>query len=643
MRIEKLKYKFHNTLAGGASALLGWLSLITFIFILITTVLVKATIEGKGLSFIDIVWISLTRVLDPGVIGGDQGTWPYLIVLLFITLMGVLIFSTLIGILTTSINKIILELKKGRSLIFEKNHTLILGWNKKVLSIVSELIIAFNQYDGKYSIVILGNEDKVVMDDQIRDQIGSTGNTNVICRHGISSEISDLKIANLIEAKSIIIVPNDEPYADIQTIKTLLSLLNYSGELKVLNIVSSAHYKDDATLLKRIAGDKINVILSNEVIAKIIAQTCRQPGLSLVYSEILSFNGKSYYKDITGPWYEDASGDEIYFQYVEQLVGKTYYESQISFGTSTVIGVFNDNGVILNPDANYEIKENEKLIVIAEDAEKIHFRDSSKEYFNDEIICNNIENIFSEKILVINWNKLTRTIINKLDEYLIPGSSISVCLFDEKKIEQEKGNFDHLKNVKINFIQGDPTSINILKSLKLKNFDHIVVLSDFMNHPKNADERNLITLLNARNILNKESDKVTIVSQMLDEKNRAIGDEARADDFIISEKLVSQYMAQISENKFLYPLFNELFTNEGSEIYFNNMDMYVEKGTNLNFYTLIKSASLKGHSAIGYRKRKNSYLFDENYGVNMNPDKHESIHVEDGDQLIVIAKNKKID
>ena len=58
MYLEKIKYRFHNTLAGGTPALLGWLSIITLIFIFITTALVKITTEGVDLSVIDIIWIS---------------------------------------------------------------------------------------------------------------------------------------------------------------------------------------------------------------------------------------------------------------------------------------------------------------------------------------------------------------------------------------------------------------------------------------------------------------------------------------------------------------------------------------------------------------------------------------------------------
>ena len=272
---DYIKYKFHNTLSKGTIALIGWLTLISLLFIIITSILVKITVEGGNLSFLNIFWISLTRILDPGVIGGDVGSWAFLLILLFITLVGVLIFSTLIGILTTSIEGSIETLKKGRSKIFEENHTLILGWNKKAIAIITELVIAFNQYDSKYSIVVLGEEDKVKMDDQIKEQVGATGNTTVICRSGVSSEIGDLRMTNLNKAKSIVIVPHDKPYADIHTIKTVLALLNFSDNDKKYNIISAVNYRNDYDILKSIAHDQINIILTNEVIAKIISQTCR--------------------------------------------------------------------------------------------------------------------------------------------------------------------------------------------------------------------------------------------------------------------------------------------------------------------------------------------------------------------------------
>ena len=636
---EYIKYKFHNTLSRGTPALLSWLGIITIGFIALASIFVKVTVEGKKLSLINIIWISLTRVLDPGVIGGDTGSWPYLVVMLFITMVGVFIFSTLIGIVTTSINNSIQSLRKGRSKIFEENHTLILGWGEKVIAIVTELVIAFNQYQSEYSIVILGDEDKVKMEDKIRDKVGVTGNTTVICRSGISSEIGDLNLTNLNKAKSVIIVPPDEPYADIGVIKTVLALLNYPDTKKEHNMVSVANYSEDYTLLKRIAGDQINVILSNEVVAKIISQTCRQPGLSLVYSEILSFNGKSHYKDITGPWYEEASGDEIYFSNQSEIIGKRYDKAQLSYNSSSGIGIFNsEKGVILNPHSDYLLKEGDQVIVIAQDADKIDYLLNDDSIIDENLIVNKKSYLEPEKILIINSNRLISLIITKLDKYVIDGSSIDLFNHNNEQLEKEKMNINNLENASINFMSGDPTVYNELEKINLMQYDHIVVLSDFINHgAMNADARNLITLLHARDILRKSDRKITIVSQMMDERNRAVADQARADDFIISEKLISQYMAQISENQFLFPLFNELFTNEGAEIYFNNIKDYVKIGVKTNFYTLVKAASLRNESAIGYRKSALHYDAGENYGVKMNPDKDEEILIDSDDQLIIIA------
>ena len=242
---EYIKFRFHKTLSKGTSALLSWLAFIAILFILVSSIFVKITIEDDSTPFTEIIWISLLRVLDPGIIGGDSGNWTFLIVLLLITLAGVFIFSTLIGIVTTSIDNSIASLRKGRSKVFMNNHTLILGWNEKVIAIVTELIIAFNQYKSKYSIVILGNEDKVMMEDKLRDKVGLTGNTSIICRSGVSSEIGDLKITNLNKAKSIIVVPPDKPYADISVIKTVLALFNFSKKNKDYNLISSVEYTED--------------------------------------------------------------------------------------------------------------------------------------------------------------------------------------------------------------------------------------------------------------------------------------------------------------------------------------------------------------------------------------------------------------
>ena len=151
---DHLKYRFQNALSKGTPALLGLLGIISLVFIIITTVLVKVTVDGSDIPVIEIIWMSLMRTLDPGTMGGDEGSWPFLLSMLFISVIGIFVLSVLIGIITTGIESSIESLRKGRSNVLEKNHTVILGWNGKIFSILYELIISNNQYksngDGRH-------------------------------------------------------------------------------------------------------------------------------------------------------------------------------------------------------------------------------------------------------------------------------------------------------------------------------------------------------------------------------------------------------------------------------------------------------------------------------------------------------------
>jgi hypothetical protein len=153
-----------------------------------------------------------------------------------------------------------------------------------------------------------------------------------------------------------------------------------------------------------------------------------------------------------------------------------------------------------------------------------------------------------------------------------------------------------------------------------------------------ADARTLITLLHLRNIAEENDMDLNIVSEMLDPRNQALAEVARADDFIVSDKLVSLMIAQISENKHLNKVFNELFRSEGSEIYLKPIGDYIVTGRETDFYTLIDSAAGRGETAIGYRIAAESGNAEMGYGVNCNPDKLARVTFADDDKIIVLAE-----
>src|SRR3712207_4963441 len=144
---DRLRYWFDNTISRGPVALIGWLFTVIAALVLTSSLIVYATgiapeAGGRRPNFLETLWLHLMRTIDPGNVGGDQGSWPFLLSMLAVTAGGILVFSTLVGIIFTGIDNKLDELRKGRSFVVERGHTVVYGWSPEVFSVVSELVVA---------------------------------------------------------------------------------------------------------------------------------------------------------------------------------------------------------------------------------------------------------------------------------------------------------------------------------------------------------------------------------------------------------------------------------------------------------------------------------------------------------------------
>lgn len=624
----KLRYKFDTQMSAGVIALIGWLGAISIVliasagFILFFT---GAAQEGsESLGFLEGAWESMMRTLDAGTMGQDTG-WGYRIIMLFVTIGGILIVSTLIGVLSNGISNKLDELRKGHSFVVEKGHTLILGWSEKIVPIISELIIA-NANLKKPRIVILANRDKVEMEDEIRTRIPDCRNTKIICRNGSVIDLSDLEIVNPHEARSIIILAENEADPDIHVIKTILALTNNPNrKQEPYHIVAEIQDEKNKEVAEMIGSDEVILIHSDELISRVIAQTCRQSGLSIVYTELLDFEGA-----------------EIYFQHEPRLEGKTFKDAILSYEDSAVIGIrFTDGNIQVNPPMDTGFSAGDKVIAISEDDDTVKLSGIADIIIDESVFSANGKfTPHMEKTLILGWNKRACSIIKELDNYLAPGSSVTVVTDDstaEAHIDKSKCT---LKNQSVEFISGIITERSVLESLPLTSYNHIILLcySDTMELQE-ADSRTLITLLHLRNISEKLGVSFSIVSEMMDIRNKQLAEVTKADDFIISNKLISLMLSQLSENRELKAVFDDLFDAEGSEIYLKPVTNYIQAGKEVNFYTVAECAARKNEVAIGYRKITFAHDSDKAYGVVVNPKKSGKIIFEEKDKLIVIAED----
>lgn len=627
---DRARYRFDNTMSRGTIALVGWLLLGTALLILIGSVAMLALgigprdADGRHLGVLDTLWYSLMRSMDAGAVAGDQGGWSFLIGGLVITFGGIFIFSTLIGILSTGIGLRLDELRKGRSLVVETDHTVILGWNSQIFSIVAELVVAnANQPRGR--VVILAEMDKVAMEDEIRARIPDTGRTRIICRSGNPMDLADLEIVNPHLSRSVVILAPETDDPDASVIKTMLALTNNPRRRpEPYHIVAEIRDPRNFDVARMVGRDEAQLILSGSLISRIAVQTSRQSGLSVVYTELLDFDG-----------------DEIYFCAEPVLNGRTFGDALLAYEDSAVIGLRRADGrVQLAPPFETIIGDGDQVIAVSEDDNTVRLNGHGLTAVDERAIriaCRAVPT--PERTLILGWNSRAPSILNELDNYVAPGSEVMVVNDDACAEAIVAEACAELRNLCVTVEHGDTTDRRLLDRLGLPTFPHVIVLgyADRLG-PQEADSKTLITLLHLRDIAERSGEQFSIVSEMQDVRNRELAEVTRADDFIVSDRLISLLLAQISENRDLAAVFEDLFDADGVELYLKPANGYVQIGRPVNFYTVVESARRQGEVAIGYRSRAAGSDAAHGWGVVVNPDKSSLVTFGDDDRVIVLAE-----
>ena len=417
--IDRLRYAFDNSLARGPAALVGWLALALVALVAIAYTFV-AWCDPSKMSFFAVFWNILFQSVVPNPVDAAAGGWPFLLAMLLVTFCSLLLVSILIGIISASIDIRIDKLRRGRSRVIETDHTVILGWSEQVFTIVTELVLAHADRR-KSCIVILGEEDKVEMEEAIREKVGPTGRTRVVCRSGSPISLTDLKIVSLDTARSIIILGPEGDDPDSSVIKTILAISkNPHRRKEPYHLVAEIRHPHNLEAAQIIGRDEAEIVLAGEPIARILAQTCHQSGLSEVYNELLDF-----------------SGAEIHFKPEPELTGRTFADALLAYETASVIGLAPaGRPPALNPPFETVIGAGDRIMAITHDDES--FLLSHRADLHIEAKAENLRAVETpqpERTLVLGWSWRGPSIITNLDSYVPPGSSaIVVADFSENPL-----------------------------------------------------------------------------------------------------------------------------------------------------------------------------------------------------------------
>jgi hypothetical protein len=369
----------------------------------------------------------------------------------------------------------------------------------------------------------------------------------------------------------------------------------------------------------------VELVLSSEVVSRITVQTCLHSGLSVVYTELFDFDG-----------------DEIYLHEEPLLVGRTFADALKAFQSSAVIGMrYADGRIELNPPMDTVLAKGDKLFAIARDQKSVELTHLVPPPVDLAAVVEGQRKgkPGPRRTLILAWNHRVPFIIREMDYYVEPGSEVTVVA----DVPEPATALPHLEaflhNQKVSFWRGDTTDRNILEALDLYTYHHVIVMG-YTEHLglEEADARTLVTLLYLRDLVEKTNAKVNIVTEMLNVRNRELAKVTKVDDFIVSTKLVSLIMSQVSENKHLNAVFADLLDAEGQEIYLKYAEDYVETSAPVNFYTVVEAAARRGEVALGYRRLSPEFRGGPMDGVVVNPDKAQLVALRPDDRIIVLAE-----
>ncbi|HLO48660.1 MAG TPA: hypothetical protein VK211_09630 [Kamptonema sp.] len=643
---KRLQYNFDNFMSkGGISVFLALSAAFFTAFVLLTIAryLSEWLFPNKNSESTDFPWDVFVQLIGLRDAGEDDNLAAKFVGIVTI-FVGLVLFSSLVAFITQEFEAKLQSLRKGKSPVVEENHTLILGFKNRIVDIIKELVVA-NESEAYASIVILSSENKEDMDDFLRTNISDLKTTRLVTRNGSVTNINDLKKVGINHAKSVIILNNAETLdteeskslSDARAVKSILAVLAATEEQKLPPIVVEIHSEQYRRLAENLAPREISTLKEADILARILVQTSRSIGLAIVYLNLVGFEGNEFY------FYSRSQGWH----------SLTFGELPFRFLNGMPIGVRSKDGTLaLNPNKNYKLADDDEVVIIAEDDSTIQFSleplvqvDSSsyiehRQYLEREI----------EKYLVIGWNSKTAIALGEYAAYLVEGSQVNLAV--DNLTPEIHAEFNKISkaypHIKMDAFEVNLDSVEDLNSLKPYEFDSISILAGQGKDAEQIDAKTLTILLELRQIFKdytaKSGKKVTtdLIAEIVDSEETDLVIKAGVKDFLLTNQFVSKILAQASQEPQVLPIYRELFSAEGNELYLKPISLYFppEMLGKLTFADCVLAAQNRGEVCIGVKISAQARDKDKNFGIDLIPNLKKQLNLSWNDALITFAEDE---
>jgi len=594
---DRFNYWLDKKMSKGTVSIIRLLSLTVLSVVVFVSILI--IVFKLRDSFFAAFWDSLATIVNAWMPSSEDGQIGYLALNTLTAIVGLLFTSILIGVVSSAIEEKLNELRSGNSIVLEKDHTVILGYNFGEHGLLRQLILASE--GKKRTFVIFTDLEKTELEQDLQNNVEIPDNIEVICRHGDITNINNLKCCAIDKAKVIII----NALNDNRRIKAVLAVSMLKKEYPqckadIISCVSSDRY-----LLPQNKIEKKNMIMlkTDDIMAKMIARTSTEPGLSLAFKELLNFEG-----------------NELYFEQNNAFYGKSVFQLARIIDNAVLVGIKHEGETQLNPDRDRIVEQGDEILLFEIRKGSYFINDAGKKNVTERI-SNHLEKENKGKLFIFGNNVLLKTILKELPD-------------DVKDITIIKKQEDTLD---LNGVDTKRFILNIIEQNYDENLGyiasqagHIVILTDRQMEREDSDIQNILLLLKLMDLKERMDYNYNITVELNMENSYNVSLRNSSIDYIVGSNIASLILAQMSENPGLESVFAELLSKKGNELYSKSLKPFNLADRHDYSYAGLKQIVLSyGYTLLGYF---------HNNEMHLNLKSTDRVQFDIKDRLIVLGK-----
>lgn len=521
--IQRARYRLDNLLARGTWAALLLLGVFTLVVVLLSAALLTAFsvsfTSDDGSTPQEDFWQSLLRVMDPGTMAGDVG-WGRRILALLVTIFGLLVAGTLIGILAAGVEDRITRMRRGRSVVVEEGHVVVLGPAHRSAAVIAELLRSGVAPAG---IVAMDDGEPDVLRGAVQ-RLGATSTRACVVRSGDATAPTDLAIVRLDAARSVVVVGDDDAW----TTRVVLAVTAVVGREVGVPVVVEVRDPQRAHALQQAIGPHVRSLATDVAVARIAAFAVGHRGLTHVVEEII-----------------DPAAVQLRLVDATPHVGRPFGTLVRAARRGRPMGIADRDGrVELAPDDHREVADGDQLVVLA--SGDVDLRDDGAEVGaggrSSEPIVVRPPAPTPQHLLVFGRTRFAATFLDGWAPLAPPGSDVTVVgrAGEDHPIPEAVG----VAGIGVTFLDGPPSEV--VDSIGSTSPTTVALLAPD-DADETADAETILDLMTIEQHLARAGHRPQFVVELVDPQSHALLPPLLPDDHVVSRSLAAQMLTQLAD------------------------------------------------------------------------------------------------